>query len=69
VRQGIEVVVEHEHQPISVLKAAEPPLRTIAQILALMPKDSTATIDENFAADVDAAIDAHREPLDASKWD
>ncbi len=69
VRQGIEVVVEHEHQPIAVLKAAEPPRRTIAQILALMPKDSTATIDEDFAADVEAAIESHREPLDASKWD
>jgi antitoxin (DNA-binding transcriptional repressor) of toxin-antitoxin stability system len=69
VRQGIEVVVESEHQPIAVLRAAEPPRRTIAEILALMPKDSTATIDEDFAADVEAAIEAHREPLDASQWD
>jgi antitoxin (DNA-binding transcriptional repressor) of toxin-antitoxin stability system len=69
VRQGIEVVVEHEHQPIAVLKAAEPPRRTIREILALMPNDSTATIDEDFAADVEAVIEAHREPLDSSRWD
>jgi len=25
VRKGLEVVVEHEHQPIAVLRAAEPP--------------------------------------------
>jgi len=31
VRQGIEVVVEHEHWPIAVLRAAEPPGRTIAR--------------------------------------
>jgi hypothetical protein len=69
VRQGIEIVVEHEEQPIAVLRAAEPARRTIAEILALMPRNSTATIDEDFAADVDAAIESHREPLDASKWD
>ena len=60
VRQGLEVVVEYEHQPIAVLKAAEPPRRTIAEILALMPKDSTATIDDDFAADVEAAVESHR---------
>jgi antitoxin (DNA-binding transcriptional repressor) of toxin-antitoxin stability system len=69
VRQGLEVVVEHEHQPIAVLKAAETPRRTISEILALMPKNSTATIDEDFAADVEAAVESHRESLDASKWD
>ena len=69
VRQGIEIVVEHEHQPVAVLKGAEPPRRTIAEILALMPKDSPATIDEDFATDVEAVIESHREPLDASKWD
>jgi antitoxin (DNA-binding transcriptional repressor) of toxin-antitoxin stability system len=69
VRQGIEIVIEHEHQPIAVLKAAEPPHRTISEILALMPEDSTAVIDEDFAADVEAAVAAHRETLDGSKWD
>ena len=69
VRQGLEVVVKDEHQPIAVLKAAEPPRRTIAEILALLPHDSTATIDEDFAADEALAVEGHREPLDASKRD
>jgi hypothetical protein len=69
VRQGLEVVVEFEHQPIAVLKAADPPRRTIAEILVRIPKDSTGRTDEDFAADVAAAVEAHREPLDASKWD
>lgn len=69
VRQGLEVVIERENRPIAVLKAAEPPRRTIAEILALMPKDSTAVMDADFARDVEAGIEAHREPLDASKWD
>jgi antitoxin (DNA-binding transcriptional repressor) of toxin-antitoxin stability system len=69
VRQGIEVVVEHDRKPVAVLTSAVPPRRTIAEILALMPNDSTATIDEDFGADVEAAIASHREPLDASQWD
>jgi antitoxin (DNA-binding transcriptional repressor) of toxin-antitoxin stability system len=69
VRQGLEIVIEHEHQPIAVLKAAEPPRRTISECIAMLPADSTATIDEDFAADVDAAIASHREALDGSKWD
>jgi hypothetical protein len=35
----------------------------------MLPEDSTATIDEDFAKDVEAAIGAHREPADASAWD
>jgi len=69
VKQGMEVVVEHEHEAIAVLKAAEPPRRRISECIAMLPAGSTATIDEDFAADVEAAIAAHREALDASKWD
>ena len=69
VRAGSEVVIEEDRRPIAVLRAAEAPRRTVAEILALMPKDSTAVMDADFARDVEAAIEAHREPLDASKWD
>ncbi len=63
VRQGLEVIVEHEHQPIAVLRAAEPPRRKISECIAMLSADSTATIDADFAADVEAAIAAHRESL------
>jgi antitoxin (DNA-binding transcriptional repressor) of toxin-antitoxin stability system len=69
VRQGIEVVVEHEHQPVAVLRPAVPPRRRISEVLALMPKDSTATMDGDFARDVAAAIESHREPLEPPAWD
>jgi hypothetical protein len=32
-------------------------------------RGSTATVDEDFARDVEAAIAAHREPLDPPAWD
>lgn len=64
VRQGLEVVVEHDHQAIAVLRPAELPRRRISECIAMLPADSTAVIDPDFAADVEAAIAAHREPLE-----
>jgi hypothetical protein len=32
-------------------------------------EDSTATIDEDFARDVEEAVAAHREPLQLAAWD
>jgi hypothetical protein len=37
--------------------------------LASLPPDSTATLDADFAADVQAFIDSHREPLNPPEWD
>ena len=69
VQQGTEVVIEQDHQPVAVLRPAVPPRRKISEILALMPKNSTATIDADFARDVQAAIDSHPEPLEPPAWD
>jgi len=69
VKQGTEVVVEHNHEPVAVLRPAVPPRRKISEVLALMPKDSTAVMDADFARDIEAAIESHREPLDAPAWD
>jgi len=69
VRQGAKVVVEHDHRPVAVLRPAAPPRRKISEVLALMPKDSTATMDAGFARDVQAAIENHRESLEPPAWD
>ena len=69
VRQGSEVVVEHNHQPVAILKPADPPRRKASEVLALMPKDSTGVLDADFARDVLEGIESRAEPLDSSKWD
>lgn len=69
VLHGCEVVVEHDLQPVAVLRPAFPPRRKISEVLALMSKDSTATMDADFAGDIQDAIDSHREPLDPPSWD
>jgi antitoxin (DNA-binding transcriptional repressor) of toxin-antitoxin stability system len=107
VRGGAEVVIEENSRPVAVLRAPEPRPRKLSEIAASLPEHSTATVDPDFAADVEkargpgrsidecialakeyearlghapvpdadfakdvqAAIDAHREPLDTSLWD
>jgi antitoxin (DNA-binding transcriptional repressor) of toxin-antitoxin stability system len=69
VETGGEVIVERDAQPVAVIRAAEPVRRKISEFIAPMPVDSKATIDSDFAKDVEAAIAAHREPLDPPAWD
>jgi antitoxin (DNA-binding transcriptional repressor) of toxin-antitoxin stability system len=69
VETGSEVIVERDARPVAVIRPAEPVRRRISECVALMPADSTGTIDPDFAKDVDAAIAAHREPLEPPVWD
>jgi antitoxin (DNA-binding transcriptional repressor) of toxin-antitoxin stability system len=69
VETGGEVVIEHDAQPVAVIRPVDPLRRRISECIALMPTDSTATIDSEFAKDVDAAIAANREPLEPLAWD
>lgn len=69
VETGGEVIIERDAQPVAVIRRVEPVRRTISECIALMPADSTATIDPEFAKDVEAAIAGHREPLEPPAWD
>ena len=71
VRAGAEVVIESESGklPLAVIHAPAPPLRRISECIELLPENSTAVMDADFAKDVEAAIESHREPLDPPAWD
>jgi prevent-host-death family protein len=69
VRAGAEVIIESNARPVAVLHAAEPVRRTISECIALLPENSSATIDADFAKDVEAAVASHREPLSPAAWD
>jgi hypothetical protein len=57
-------------EPLHISEGDEQPVRRkISDCIALMPTDSTAAIDPDFAKDVEAAILAHREPLEPPAWD
>ena len=69
VETGAEFIIERDAQPVAVLRAAVPPRRRISECIALLEEDSSATIDPDFAKDVDVAIAIHREPLEPPAWD
>ncbi len=71
VRAGAEVIIDSEagRLPVAVLHAPLPPRRTISECIALLPEDSGAVMDADFARDVEAAIESHREPLEPPTWD
>jgi len=69
VRAGAQVVIESGKLPVAVIHAPAPPRRSISECIALLPEDSTAVMDADFAKDVQAAIESHREPLEPPAWD
>lgn len=74
VQQGVEVIVEQNHRPVAVIKTPAAPGRKITECIALAKayeeKLGYRPIpDPDFAKDVEAAIAAHREPLQPPSWD
>lgn len=70
VRQGSEVVVEHNHRPIAVIKPSMPAGRPISKVIAeLKVRGSNAVIDDDFARDIEAGIAAHRQPWTPHSWE
>lgn len=70
VRAGAEVVIEANARPVAVVRPAEPYVRLLSESLRLAREHrSSATLDADFAKDVEAAIESHREPLNPPAWD
>jgi antitoxin (DNA-binding transcriptional repressor) of toxin-antitoxin stability system len=69
VEAGVEVVIERDAHPVAILRAPEPVRRRISECIAMLPADSDAVIDPDFARDVEEAITAHREPLEPPSWE
>lgn len=74
VQEGVEVIVELNHRPVAVIKTPRGPGRKISECIALAKaheeKLGHAPVpDPDFAGDLQAAVDAHREPLDPPSWD
>ena len=74
VQAGAEVIVEHDHRAVAVIKAPLAPGRKISECIILAKAHEARlgyapTPDADFAKDVQAAIDAHREPLTPPEWD
>jgi len=69
VRQGAEVIVERDAEPMAVIKAPQLRGRPIDECIALArARGSHATLDEDFANDLEDIINSHRQPLDPPAW-
>lgn len=76
VQEGVEVIVEQDQRPVAVISKVPPHSsgRKISECIALAKayeeKLGYAPVpDADFAKDVQAAIDAHSEPLNPPTWD
>jgi antitoxin (DNA-binding transcriptional repressor) of toxin-antitoxin stability system len=71
VRAGIEVVIDgREPVVVAVRPAKSQPGRLLSESIALAEAHgSTVTLDGDFARDLEAVINSHREPLDPPAWD
>jgi len=70
VREGAEIIIEKDARPVAVVRPAEPHVRLLSESLRLAKEHgSTATLDGDFARDLEEIINSHREPLNPPAWD
>jgi antitoxin (DNA-binding transcriptional repressor) of toxin-antitoxin stability system len=70
VQQGFEVVVEQDHRPVAVIRPSGPVSRMISEVVSdLRARGSTAIVDDDFARDIEAGIQAHRQPWRPPSWE
>lgn len=70
VRQGVEIVIEQDHQPVAVLKSSKPVGRLISEVVAdLKARGSNAIMDDDFAHDIEEGIKAQRQPWTPPSWE
>ncbi len=73
VRQGVEIVVDRNDQPVAVIKPAQPVRRTLSDLIRLAEQREkergyAVTLDPDFAADVEEIVRA-RKPWTPRPWD
>lgn len=70
VRKGIEIVVEEDHRPVAVIRHPHRSGRPISEIVRqAKQRNSTVTLDPDFAKDLEAVIANHRQPWNPPSWE
>ncbi len=70
VQQGVDVVIEQDHQPVAILRAQQRSGRPITEILReANERNSTVTLDEDFGKDLEATVASHQKPWTPPAWD
>jgi antitoxin (DNA-binding transcriptional repressor) of toxin-antitoxin stability system len=69
VEQGDEVIIERDAAPVAILTKAKAAKRSFEETVERLRESARLNVDDGFAADVQSAIDAHREPHSYPAWD
>jgi prevent-host-death family protein len=75
VREGAEVVIEHDARPVAVVRPADTFRgRLLSESIALAKAHAKElgyepTLDPDFAADLEEIVENHRRPLNPPAWD
>jgi antitoxin (DNA-binding transcriptional repressor) of toxin-antitoxin stability system len=70
IRNGAEIVVERDAQPVALIKAPQFRGRPIDECIAwAKAHGSHATLDDQFGKDLEEIIASRREPLNPPQWD
>ena len=70
VQHGTEVIVERDARPVAVILSPRFRGRPIDECIALAKAHgSHATLDDEFAKDLDDLIQSRRDPLSPPEWD
>lgn len=70
VKQGVEIVIEQDDQPVAVLKAQNRSGRPITDILReARQRNSTVTLDEDFGKDLEEIVASRQNPWNPPSWD
>jgi len=75
VREGAEVVIEHDARPVAVVRSPELFRgRLLSESIALAKAHAKElgyepTLDSAFATDLEEIISSHRKPLNPPAWD
>jgi antitoxin (DNA-binding transcriptional repressor) of toxin-antitoxin stability system len=73
IRDGAEVIVERDAQPVAVIKPVQPVPRTLCDLIRLAEERErergyAITLDPDFAADVEEIV-RNRKPWNPPSWD
>ena len=70
VRQGVEVVVEQDRQPVAIIRPPKRYGRPISECInSAKASGSKVTLDNGFAADVEEGIRSRQQPWNPPSWD
>ena len=69
VERGDDVIIERGDEPVALLTKAKAVKRSFEETVQRLRESARVNVDNEFAADVQAAIEEHRQPHTYPAWE